>query len=125
MDIARYLIIFLSPVVFLLTLLSYRGHIYNNLKKNHSKSFIKKHKGNTIQNLFYLKFKHEINKIQYIINLFLLCMFMLSVLLCIVYAFALIFGFAFNLILITKLLICVIIITMILRTILQIYDRFL
>lgn len=73
MDItANYCIMILSPVFFWIMKITFSYEIYETLRKKHSKSYIKKHKGNFLQRYFYFNFKSEINKVLYYFH-FVLC----------------------------------------------------
>lgn len=69
MDInAAYLIVILTPFTFLITKLSIHYECYEYIRKSHSKSYIRKNKGNFIQNFFMITFRKELNNFYYYVN---------------------------------------------------------
>ena len=94
MDItAAYLIMILTPFTFLITKLSIHYECYEYLRKNHSKSYIRKNKGKFIQSFFMITFRKELNNFYYYVNFLYGIFLVTSLVLAITYLVLWIFGY--------------------------------
>ncbi len=69
---AAYIIMILSPILWLVSKLSIHYTIvYENIRKKHSKSYIRKNRSSALNGYFLLDYKNEINGLLFYANLVL------------------------------------------------------
>lgn len=125
MDTTHYLIIILSPIVVLLTKLSIKYTIIHNiLRRKHSKTFLKKNRGNIVEEYFCLKYKNEIG-LWFYLNFSAGLLLFLEILLALVYSFLWAAGHTLKLVIIPYIVIIVDLTLVYIRFIRQIIDKIL
>ncbi len=123
-DTYNYLIMILSPLFFLISKLSLQYSIlYDNLRKKHSKTYIRKSKGNLFKSFFLINFKKDIKIGLYLSNIIIGVLFILSVFISIIYLFLWIVDYDLQSYIIPNLTIRIILVLAFLRVIRLIYDK--
>ena len=85
-DSTAYAIMVFSPVIYLQLQLSIRYTIlYSILRKQHSNTFLKKHRGNYIQWMFFRNFKPEIGPLWHHLNALVVLLEVISIFLAVIY----------------------------------------
>ncbi len=121
---AAYIIMILSPVFWLVSKLSIHYTIlYENIRKNHSRSYIRKNRGSTINEYFLLDYKNEINGLLFYANLILGIMVIIGFAGSIVYLILAVLRYKLRIIIIPTIVCCIDIFLAAARTVRLIFDK--
>lgn len=125
-DTAAYLIIMLSPMVYALLMLNIRYTIvYTVLRKKHSHTYLKKHRGRFLERVYFRKFKTEISFPLYCANWFLSVFTVSSILISLICLLVCVLSNSTHLKLIAQWYLKADVLFILVLTIKQIYDRLL
>lgn len=123
-DNTAYCLMILSPMLFLVSKLSVHYIIVNDiLRMKHSKTFILKNKGTFFESFFLLKFKNEISRLLYYLNVFLGILLLIGIVLSLLYFVLWIIGYQIRCFVVPYSIMCVDILLVVIRIIRLIYEK--
>ena len=118
-----YIIMILSPFLWLVSKLSVHYTImYDYMRKQHSKSYIKKKGGSIVERYFLTNFKSEINILLFYLNMFLGILVILGFVTSIIYMFLATVSYELHIIIIPK-IVCYLDITLVIIRIIRLIDE--